>query len=169
MMTVGNSARLLEAAQTCFMSPFPAPAQRRAGESHGCLGQAQASGNSMPWWPGAPSPARPGPARPGSVPLGSVRRLPVTARAAVLQACQATPCCGRVARLSLRSESTEQSKGPLRWPKTRGKDLSEAGSGELVGLAHLVLLGEQCQLERKWRLPAIALFGDKEKPQPSCC
>lgn len=42
MMTVGNSARLLEAAQTCFMSPFPSPAQRRAGRRAG--GQA---GNHM--------------------------------------------------------------------------------------------------------------------------
>lgn len=29
MMTAGNSARLLEAAQTCFVSPFPAPAWRQ--------------------------------------------------------------------------------------------------------------------------------------------
>lgn len=31
MMTVGNSAQLLEAAQTCFVSPFPAPAPRQPG------------------------------------------------------------------------------------------------------------------------------------------
>lgn len=35
MMTVGNSVRLLEAAQTCFVSPFPSPAQRRAGRRAG--------------------------------------------------------------------------------------------------------------------------------------
>lgn len=64
MMTVGNSARLLEAAQTCFMSPFPSPAQRRAGRGQAdrqaitwLSRSARASGNCMPW---RPSPAQPG-------------------------------------------------------------------------------------------------------------
>lgn len=63
-----------------FHVPIPIPcaeAGRQAGEgSHGCLGRAQASGNYMPWWPGAPSPSQPSPVRFSPVWFAGSRSLP---------------------------------------------------------------------------------------------
>lgn len=89
---MGNSARLLDDAQTRFMSPFPTPALRQAGESHGRLGRAQASGDYMPRRAGAPSPAWPRLA-PFSSPLPnpclSCRAAAVPSRSALRRGCQA--------------------------------------------------------------------------------
>lgn len=170
MMTVGNSALLLEAAQTCFMSPFPSPAQRQAGRQAGdhMAVYARPRPAAMTSRGGPVPQPRPGPAWFGSARFGSVRfgSLPpspclschaatVTSRSGLQWGCQALP------------PLTEQSKGPSHWPKNRGKDPSETGSGKPVALAHAVLLGEQCQPERKWQLPIIPLFGDKEKTRSS--
>lgn len=76
-MTVGNSARLLEAAQACFMSPFPSPAQRRAGKQ-GITWPSKAGPRlaAITCCGGPEPPSRPGSVRLSSVQLASVRRLP---------------------------------------------------------------------------------------------
>lgn len=160
-MTVGNSARLLEAAQTCFMSPFPSPAQRRAGRRAG--GQA---GNHMAVQVG-PSQRQlhalatlPSPARFGSVlfsPCLSCHAAAVPSRSALRWSCQAQP------------PLTKQSKGPLRWPKKGERYPSEADLRERVAWhTHYCRESSASQRERRSSpLSSPPLFGDDRKPESS--
>lgn len=147
-----------------FHVPIPIPcaeAGRQAGEgSHGCLGRAQASGNYMPWWPGAPSPSQPSPVRFSPVWFAGSRslpELPCRIRAKPLRAAVGLPGSASTHR------ALNKAKGLHAGQNIEEKDPSEAGLGELVTLAQPALLGELCQPERKWQLPITALFGDKEK------
>lgn len=110
-------------------------------------------------------------AQPGSVQLGSVQL-------AASQSLPELPCCSRAKPLhspmglpgsASTHRALNKAKGLRTGQKNRGKDPSEAGSGDLVTLAQPVLLREQCQPERKRQLPVIALFGNKGKIQSSHC
>lgn len=160
-MTVGNSAWLLEAAQTCFMSPFPSPPQRRAGRgSHGCLGRAQASGDSMPWRSRPAALARPGPVWFSRV------------RFTVSQFLSELPCCSR-AKLLRAAEELPGSACTHRTLTKQGACAPAEEAGEKTPVKQVLGSQAPCgesSARQKVAAPCITAFsGYKGKTQPCRC